>query len=222
MHFGFSYVGLIFMAMLFIPNIIWTKNQPQNYEKYACNENKILLLFERVGEVSVTCLMLIFKDLNFQGVNTWMVWFLLAAVLMVLYEIYWIRYFRSDKTMKDYYSSILGVPVAGATLPVVAVLLLAIYARNPILFAAGVILGIGHIGIHVNHYKEAMNEMTESYDPAFYQPVVKASICNGEQVAGFKNIQTGEIEEVMLIRTPGDWETFKKRYNITGEIEKIY
>ena len=151
-----------------------------------------------------------------------MVWFLLAAVLMVLYEIYWIRYFRSDKTMKDYYSSILGVPVAGATLPVVAVLLLAIYARNPILFAAGVILGIGHIGIHVNHYKEAMNEMTESYDPAFYQPVVKSSICNGEQVAGFKNIQTGEIEEVMLIRTPGDWETFKKRYNITGEIEKIY
>ena len=151
-----------------------------------------------------------------------MVWFLFAAFLMVLYEIYWIRYFRSDKTMKDYYSSILGVPVAGATLPVVAVLLLAIYARNPILFAAGVILGIGHIGIHVNHFKEAMNEETESYDPAFYQPVVKASICNGEQVAGFKNIQTGEIEEVMLIRTPGDWETFKKRYNITGEIEKIY
>ena len=77
MHFGFSYVGLIFMAMLFTPNIIWTKNQPQNYEKYASNENKILLLFERVGEVLVTCLMLIFKDLNFQiyflaGLSSWL------------------------------------------------------------------------------------------------------------------------------------------------------
>ncbi len=28
-HLGFSYVGLIFLAMLFVPNIIWAKNQPQ-------------------------------------------------------------------------------------------------------------------------------------------------------------------------------------------------
>ena len=34
MHFGFSYVGLIFLAMLMLPNIIWTKNQPKDYEKY--------------------------------------------------------------------------------------------------------------------------------------------------------------------------------------------
>ena len=46
---------------------------------------------------------------------------------MVLYEIYWIRYFRSAKTMKDLYSSILGIPVAGATLPVLAFMLLAVY-----------------------------------------------------------------------------------------------
>ena len=30
-HFGFSYVGLIFMIMLMVPNIIWAKNQPQGY-----------------------------------------------------------------------------------------------------------------------------------------------------------------------------------------------
>lgn len=39
MNFGFSYIGLIFLAMLIIPNIIWTKNQPTDYEKYAVNEN---------------------------------------------------------------------------------------------------------------------------------------------------------------------------------------
>ena len=58
--------------------------------------------------------------------------------------------------MRDFYSSLLGIPVAGATLPVVAVLLLAVYGRNPILFAAGIVLGIGHIGIHRNHQKEVL------------------------------------------------------------------
>ena len=35
MHFGFSYVGLIFILMLMVPNLIWTKNQPKDYEKYT-------------------------------------------------------------------------------------------------------------------------------------------------------------------------------------------
>ena len=30
-HLGFSYVGLLFLSALFIPNIIWTKNLPQRY-----------------------------------------------------------------------------------------------------------------------------------------------------------------------------------------------
>ena len=43
MHFGFSYVGLVYLVMLMLPNIIWTKNQPKDYEKYAQNENRVLL-----------------------------------------------------------------------------------------------------------------------------------------------------------------------------------
>ena len=73
---------------------------------------------------------------------------------MILYEVFWIRYFRSEKTMKEFYSSILGIPVAGATLPVLAFLLLAIYGKNIILGIAVVILGIGHIGIHLMHRRE--------------------------------------------------------------------
>lgn len=50
-HFGFSYVGLIYLLMLFIPNIIWTKYQPPNYEQYAQKENKVLQIIEKMGEV---------------------------------------------------------------------------------------------------------------------------------------------------------------------------
>ena len=73
---------------------------------------------------------------------------------MIPYEVFWTRYFRSEKTMKEFYSSILAIPVAGATLPVLAFLLLAIYGKNIILGIAVVILGIGHIGIHLMHRRE--------------------------------------------------------------------
>ena len=154
MHLGFSYIGLIFLLMLFVPNFFWTKNKPQDYEKYVVNENKILLLFERIGEVAASCLALIFSDFNFHTISVWTLWLLAACAMMILYEIYWIRYFRSPKTMKDFYSGLLGIPVAGASLPVMGFLLLGIYGKNIFLVIATIILGIGHIGIHLCHKKE--------------------------------------------------------------------
>lgn len=154
MHFGFSYIGLIWLLMLFVPNILWTKRQPKDYDKYVGNENKILLAFERAGEVLVCCFVLIFSDYNINNVTTWSLWLLISFLFMLLYECFWIRYFRSERTLKDFYSSLLGVPVAGATLPVCAFLLLGVYGRNPFLVISTVILGIGHIGIHMGHYRE--------------------------------------------------------------------
>ena len=141
-----------------IPNIIWSKNKPKGYDKYVKNENKILLLFERMGEMLVTCLSLIFRDFNINSISMWSIVLVLAFILMILYEIYWIRYFKSNKTMKDFYSSLLGIPVAGATLPVMAFLLLGVYGRNIFLIISTIILGIGHIGIHWNHTKEKGNK----------------------------------------------------------------
>ena len=64
MNFGFSYVGLIFLIFLMVPNLLWTKNKPEGYEKYAIKENRILLGIERVGEMLVSCLALIFSNFN--------------------------------------------------------------------------------------------------------------------------------------------------------------
>lgn len=161
MHLGFSYMGLIFLILLMVPNLVWTKNKPKDYDKYAADENKVLLIMERIGEVVVSCLVLIFSDFNMQGISLWEIWLLSACILMFLYEAYWIRYFKSAKTMQDFYSSLLGVPVAGATLPVVAFFLLGIYGKNPLLIIAVILLGIGHIGIHLGHRKECrINDIT--------------------------------------------------------------
>ena len=63
---------------------------------------------------------------------------------------------------------------------------------------------------------------TKTYDKENKKPVIKASIGTGEQVAGFKDIHTGKIEEVMLIKNQADLDAFKKMYGINGEIEKEY
>ena len=65
-------------------------------------------------------------------------------------------------------------------------------------------------------------KISKSYDRENTKSVIKASICNGEQVAGFKDIHTGKFEEVMLIRGAADLEAFRSQYGIVEEIEKIY
>ena len=61
-----------------------------------------------------------------------------------------------------------------------------------------------------------------SYDKENKKPVIRASICNGEQVAGFKDIHTGKIEEVMLIKSQTDLDRFKAMYGIEEEVTKEY
>ena len=149
MNFGFSFVGLLFLVMLFVPNILWSKYPPKDYEKYSKNENKILLALERIGEILVSVFSL------FCGVNfSFNVVLVMAFILMIIYELYWIGYFKSPKTMNEMYGSFLSIPLPGATLPVLAFLILGVYANNILLIISAVILGIGHIGIHFGHKQE--------------------------------------------------------------------
>lgn len=64
--------------------------------------------------------------------------------------------------------------------------------------------------------------IVQTYDKENKKPVIKSSICNGEQVAGFKDIHTGKMEEVMLIKSYTDLKKFKEMYGINEEITKEY
>lgn len=148
-HWGFSYIGLLFLLMLFIPNIMWTKRMPQGYT--AEKENKILLFFERLGEALTCCCSLVFSDFNLRRWTPWSLWLAAAFVFMIMYEAWWVRYFRSERRLSDFYSGFLGIPLAGATLPVAAFFMLGIYGKVGCMMIAALILGIGHIGIHIQH-----------------------------------------------------------------------
>lgn len=70
------------------------------------------------------------------------------------------------------------------------------------------------------HNKHSVEKKT--YDKETQKPVLKCSICTGEQVAGFQDKKTGKFEDIMLVRSPQDLETFKEIYEISEEMDKIY
>lgn len=59
------------------------------------------------------------------------------------------------------------------------------------------------------------------YKPDTMRAVLKCSICNGEQVAGFKDKQTGHFTEVMLIKNGTDLDAFMERYDLSA-VSKEY
>lgn len=58
------------------------------------------------------------------------------------------------------------------------------------------------------------------YNKETQRAVIKCSICTGEQVAGFKDIQSGNFTEVMLIRNDKDLENFKNMYDLQDIIKE--
>lgn len=151
-HVGFSYIGAIFLCLLFVPNLVWAKQQPKGYT--STQEAKGLVVCERLGQVSTTACCLIFTDFNLRPFSLWSLWLVAAFLLMLLYEGWWLRYFHSSQTLSDFYSSYGGVPLAGATLPVAAFFLLGMYGKVWWLMLSSILLGIGHIGIHIQHKKD--------------------------------------------------------------------
>lgn len=152
-HFGFSYIGCIYLLLLFIPNGIWAHYKPQGYDALAAGEPKPLRLLEGIGQVLTTCCALAFSDFNPRGWSLWSLWFIGSLLCMVLYEAGWLRYFMGSRSLRKMYRPLLGIPVPLASLPVLAFLLLGVYGRVIWMVIAVLPLGVGHIGIHALHWR---------------------------------------------------------------------
>lgn len=152
--FGFSWIGCSIVLLLLIPNIIWSKYSPQGYNAYVKQENITLRILERLGEIAIICLLLISQNFHIQGIDIHISLLVLAYVFMMCYEICWIRYFKSKRTMLDFYRSFLRIPIPLAILPIGAFVMLGLYGRHLYFIIATIGFGIGHIGIHLQHYQQ--------------------------------------------------------------------
>ncbi|MDO4330929.1 MAG: aspartate dehydrogenase [Lachnospiraceae bacterium] len=61
------------------------------------------------------------------------------------------------------------------------------------------------------------NKQLFTYDKTGKVPVIRASICTGEKVAGFKELESGKFEDLMLIRNDGDLKEFLRLYDVKEE-----
>ncbi len=70
-------------------------------------------------------------------------------------------------------------------------------------------------------FGKAQKSSAPPFDKTGKVPVIRASICTGEQTAGFKDEATGKFTDVMLIRGPEDLRTFMEEYGVReSEIRK--
>ena len=67
--------------------------------------------------------------------------------------------------------------------------------------------------------KKSVRKM--DYNPEEKTPVIRCSICTGEQVGCLKSKTDGRLEEIMLIRSEQDLKEFQKMTG-TKEIPKVY
>lgn len=72
-------------------------------------------------------------------------------------------------------------------------------------------------------FQKHKKQEKKTFDRETQRPVLKCSICNGEQVAGFKDIHTGRFEEVCFVRSEADLENFAETYDLAvSDITKEY
>lgn len=63
----------------------------------------------------------------------------------------------------------------------------------------------------------------QSYNKDEQKPIIRSSICTGEKVAGFKDLNTGKFTEVMAIKSNKDLDIFLEQYDIeVAEIKTEY
>ncbi len=63
------------------------------------------------------------------------------------------------------------------------------------------------------HRKKAVS----TFDKTGKTPVLRTSICTGEQTAGFKDETTGKFYDIMLIRDHADLREFLETYGVSED-----
>ena len=72
------------------------------------------------------------------------------------------------------------------------------------------------------HRKQAEPSLP-AYSLADFEPVIRSSICTGEQVACMRHRTSGQLREIMLIRSQEDLEEFCRQYRVDREsVRTIY
>ena len=124
---------------------------------------------------------------------------------------------------------LLGALVVGVIVPLVIWWVWGIFLYGFCIGGGCILAGLLIIFIVEHHqdagsvpYEQRVMSKEFRYDAEKQRPVIRASICNGEKIAGFKDKETGRFTEVVVIRSAEDIERFRKAFGILEEIPVEY
>ncbi len=141
----FNFYGLIFLAIIMIPNIIFAATHKEVFSN--AYSNKVVEIFEQIGRIG--CFVFMFINIpplvfgfSFNGAFT--AYLICGGLLTLLYVIGWIIFRKHSSVAKSLYLSIV---------PSALFICCGVFALNIPLIAAGVIFAPCHIFISYKNAK---------------------------------------------------------------------
>ncbi|MBE5874088.1 MAG: hypothetical protein E7287_06715 [Lachnospiraceae bacterium] len=128
--------GLVFVVLLLIPNIIYAIKDKNKQNKCT---NKFMNVIEQIGRYGCMFLMVFnigIAEFGFGSVYAFLIYLFGNTLLIILYWIIWILYFKKHTYLKQ---------MSLAVIPTCLFLLSGITMQHYLLVLFGVIFGMGHI-----------------------------------------------------------------------------
>lgn len=135
MEFGWiNVIGIIIVAVMLIPNILYSVKNKKSQNRY---KNKIVNILEQIGRY-ISMILIIFPIgiSGFSNVGCMLVYLIANGVLLLLYLIVWLFYFRRKSLHKVLLLSVI---------PTMIFLISGITLIHWGLIVSSVIFGISHI-----------------------------------------------------------------------------
>ncbi|MNN03061.1 hypothetical protein D3C81_1157370 [compost metagenome] len=136
--------SLLIPAAVLLPNLLFVVWPPKPIPGLKeTKQSHIYQIAEGIGRVGGVVLPL-FSAIRLEGSLEW-----IALVMMLLslgfYASGWIRYLRNEREYRYLYTSMLGIPVPMAVMPVLYFMSASLLLHSYPLMACSLIFGIGHI-----------------------------------------------------------------------------
>lgn len=135
----FNYYGSIAVAIILVPNIISAVFDKASFENKC--KNKFLIVSEQIGRYGCMAFMIFnipYTYFNFRFENALKIYLIVNGILLALYVLGWILFFKGRKTIKMLWLSII---------PTMVFLFSGITLLSVPLILSSIAFGIGHISI---------------------------------------------------------------------------
>lgn len=146
MEFGIlSLTGLIIVAVMMVPNIIFALMRRGAEERPVCRAVLIIEQIGRYGSMALMVLPLGVWSFGFKSPEELVAWGLLCGGLLAAYLICWFSYMSRTSGKKQPSGTSLGLSLGLAVLPCVIFILRGVFLRHWLLAAFGLVFAFGHI-----------------------------------------------------------------------------